>query len=119
MSLYAQCLIEDPRTGTKYIPGDVVPEGIPGLDDLIAGGAVGDAKPERNVRVNSDNRVIREIDEAGIVNRTQHIKRFDGDFTPEEIKDPLVETPLAGVHVNADEHRQQDPSAYETSQGFD
>lgn len=112
MPLYAHAHLEDPRSGVVYKPGDAVPEDLPGVDELVDGGAVDDTKPERNVIADSDGNVILEVDSGGVVNRTQHIKRFDGDFTPEEIKDPDTETPLAGVHKNEAEHRAQDPSPY-------
>lgn len=98
MPLYALVHLEDPRTDTVFKPGAVVPDDLPGIDDLIANGAIGDSPREQTVTVNDDGQVIRRIDEAGVVNRTAHIKRYDGDFTPEEIKDPSVDTPLAGVH---------------------
>lgn len=95
--MYAHVHLEDPRTDRKYLPGDAVPDDLPGIAELIDAGSVGVHEPERRVVTNSANVVVREIDSAGIENRTKHVKRFDGDFTPEQIADPSVETPLIDV----------------------
>lgn len=41
---YAHCLINDPRDGTRYEAGDVVPDDLPGLDELADAGSVQDEK---------------------------------------------------------------------------
>ncbi len=79
MPAYAHVHLEDPRTDRKYAPGEEVPEDLPGLEDLRAHGSVGSGPPERRVVALADGTVIREIDAAGIENRTKHVKRFDGD----------------------------------------
>ncbi len=38
--MYAHSVIEDPRDGTRYQRGDVVPDDIPGLNDLVDCGFV-------------------------------------------------------------------------------
>jgi len=47
---YAHVLIEDPRDGTKYRPGDEVPADLPGFDELVEGGAINKKKydPEKD-----------------------------------------------------------------------
>ncbi len=97
MPLYAHAHIEDPRTDTVIKPGGLVPNDLPGVDDLIASGAVADTQRELNVVLNDAGQVVRRIDEAGVVNRTAHVKRFLGHFTGQQLKDPDVETPLLGV----------------------
>jgi hypothetical protein len=79
MPHYAHVHLEDPRTDRKYAPGDVVPDDLPGLAELQEFASVGSSPPERRVVALSDGTVIREIDSAGIENRTKHVKRFDGD----------------------------------------
>lgn len=74
---FAHVHLEDPRTGVKYTPGQPVPDDLPGLAELQEYGSVGNSQPERNVRVNADGLVIREIDAAGIETRVTHVKRFD------------------------------------------
>lgn len=117
MPLYAHVHLEDPRGSVKYEPGKVVPDDLPGIDELLEHGSVGPSKPERNVITNSDGAVIREIDPEGISNRTNHIKRFNGDFTAKQIKDPKVDTPLAGVHTSEAQHREQEPHVYADEAG--
>lgn len=97
MPHYAHVHLEDPRTDRKYLPGDQIPDDLPGLAELVEHGSAGTSLPERRVVALADGTVIREIDGAGIENRTKHVKVFDGDFTPEEIKDPAVDTPLVTV----------------------
>ncbi len=97
MPAYAHVHLEDPRTDRKYVPGDEIPVDLPGLDDLIEHGSAGSAPPERRVLALADGTVIREIDAAGIENRTKHVKKFDGDFTEEQIRDPAVETPFTAT----------------------
>lgn len=79
MPYYAHVHLEDPRTDRKYGPGDLVPSDLPGIDELIEHGSVGEGQPERRVVALADGTVIREIDAAGIENRTKHVKRYDGD----------------------------------------
>lgn len=79
MPHYAHVHLEDPRTDRKYAPGDVIPDDLPGLDELVEHGSAGTSLPERRIVTNGEGQVIREIDAAGIENRTKHVKRFDGD----------------------------------------
>lgn len=38
--LYAHAVVEDPRDGAKYERGDVVPDDLPGIDELTEHGSV-------------------------------------------------------------------------------
>lgn len=77
MPHYAHVHLEDPRTDRKYAPGDLVPDDLPGLAELVEYGSAGTSLPERRVVALADGTVIREIDSAGIENRTAHVKRYD------------------------------------------
>ena len=46
MRYYAHSLIEDPRDGSRYHPGDELPAGLPGVDELADSGAAGATKPD-------------------------------------------------------------------------
>lgn len=48
--MYAQCKIEDHRDGKIYNPGDVVPDDLPGIEELEEYGSVGDEVPEEPKR---------------------------------------------------------------------
>lgn len=77
MPHYAHVHLEDPRTDRKYQPGDLVPDDLPGLSELVEHGSAGTSRPERRVVALADGTVIRESDAAGIENRTKHVKRYD------------------------------------------
>ena len=46
MRYYAHSLIEDPRDGSRYQPGDELPAGLPGVDELADSAAAGTTKPD-------------------------------------------------------------------------
>lgn len=87
---FAQTVVE--YGDTRWNPGDLVPDALPGIDELRASGAVASQPPTAALR-----------DGSGALIDTKHIKRFDGDFSPEDIADPDTDTPLLGVHVTAAE----------------
>jgi cation:H+ antiporter len=46
MPHYAHVHLEDPRTDRKYAPGDLVPDDLPGLAELVEYGSAGTSLPE-------------------------------------------------------------------------
>lgn len=100
--MYAQTLIED--GDSRYKRGDVVPDSLPGLDDLIAEGTVGPDKPTDTVTIDTDGNIVGDDQ--------PHIARYDGKFTSKQIADPKVETPLLGTHRTGADHRAQEPQVY-------
>lgn len=116
---YAHTTIE--HGGLRYVAGDPLPDHVPGLDALVEQGAAGPTRPEQNVVINTDGIVIRVVDEDGVTTRPAggYVKRYEGDVTPEDIKNPDVDTPLLGVHRNEIEHRAQEPDAYDAGLGED
>lgn len=81
---YAQTLIEH---NGLIRPGQVVPDDLPGLEELVAAGSVSTEPWTRTITVDAQN---REIGAA-------HVEAFAGDFTTEEILDPEVDTPSLGI----------------------
>lgn len=84
MPHYAHTLIE--HGSVKYQPGSVVPDGLPGLDELAAAGSVSTEQFTRQVTVDGQGRVIGDA----------HVEAFAGDFTTDDIADPDVVTPSLG-----------------------
>lgn len=84
MPHYAHTLIE--HGPAKYEAGHVVPDDLPGLDELVAAGSVSTEPFTRQVTVDGQGRVIGEA----------HVEAFAGDFTTEQIADPGTETPALG-----------------------
>ncbi len=84
MPYYAHTLIE--HGSAKYQPGDVVPDDLPGLDELAAAGSVSAEQFTRTVTVDAQNRVIGDA----------HVETFAGDFTGDDIDDPDTTTPSLG-----------------------
>ncbi len=84
MPHYAHIVIE--HGSTKYQPGDVVPDDLPGLDDLAEHGSVSTEQFTRQVTVDAQGRVIGDA----------HVETFAGDFTTDDIADPDTVTPSLG-----------------------
>lgn len=84
MPHYAHTLIE--HAGSKYPAGSVVPDDLPGLDELAAAGSVSTEQFVRTVQVDAQNRVIGDA----------HVEAFAGDFTGQDIDDPETDTPSLG-----------------------
>ena len=101
MPHYAHTLIE--HGSTKYQPGDVVPDDLPGLDELAAHGSVSTEQFTRTVQVDALGRVIGDA----------HVECFAGDFTTDDIADPSVDTPSLGRPGDAEqfEHAARHDSA--------
>ena len=85
MPHYAHTVIE--HGSVKYQPGDVVPDDLPGLDELADAGSVSTEQFTRQVTVDAQGRVIGDA----------HVETFAGDFTTEDILDPTVNTPSLGI----------------------
>lgn len=84
MPYYAHAVIED--GSKKYQPGDLVPDSISGLDELLEHGSVSVEQFTREVTVDAKGRVIGDA----------HVEAFAGDFTGDEIDDPDTPTPSLG-----------------------
>ena len=84
MPHYAHTVVE--HGSTRYQPGDVVPDDLPGIDELAAAGSVSTEQFTRTVQVDAQNRIIGDA----------HVEAFAGDFTGEEIDDPDTPTPSLG-----------------------
>ena len=84
MPYYAHAVIED--GANKYQPGDLVPDSISGLDELLECGSVSVEQFTREVTVDAKGRVIGDA----------HVEVFAGDFTTEDILNPEIETPSLG-----------------------
>lgn len=85
MPYYAHEVVE---VGNKrYDLGDVIPEDLPGLDEILEHGTAVHPEPyTRQVTVDAQGRVQGEA----------HVEAFAGDFTSEQIADPEVDTPSLG-----------------------
>jgi hypothetical protein len=105
MAHYAHTLLE--HNDRRYQPGDVVPDDLPGLEALVAAGSVSTEPFTRQVTVDGAGRVLGD---------GPQVARFNGDFTPEQIIDTEVDTPLLGIHRNATELREQEPDAYDAGE---
>lgn len=81
---YAHAVLE--HGPMKYQPGDVVPDSLPGLEELLERGAVSEQQFTREVTVDGQGRIIGDA----------HVEVFAGDFTTEQIADPAVSTPSLG-----------------------
>ena len=86
MPHYAHVRVE--HGSTLYPPGAVVPDDLPGLDDLIAYGSVSTEPFTRKVVVDAQNRVIDP--------NSARVEAFAGDFTADDIDDPDTDTPSLG-----------------------
>ena len=84
MPHYAHTVVE--HGSTKYQPGDVVPDDLSGLDELIEHGSVSTEQFTRRVTVDGQGRVIGDA----------HVEAFAGDFTTDDIADPTIDTPSLG-----------------------
>ena len=84
MPHYAHTVVE--HGSTRYQPGDVVPDDLPGIDELAAAGSVSTEQFTRTVQVDAQNRIIGDA----------HVEAFAGDFTGEQIDDPDTDTPSLG-----------------------
>ena len=84
MPHYAHAVIE--HGSIKYQRGDLVPDDLPGLDELVEYGSVSSEPYVRTITVDAQGRPIGDA----------HVEAFAGDFTTEQIADPDVDTPSLG-----------------------
>lgn len=84
MPFYAHTVIE--HGSVKFEPGHVVPNDLPGIEELIEHGSVSTEQFTRQVTVDGHGRVIGDA----------HVEAFAGDFTTDDIADPAVDTPSLG-----------------------
>lgn len=84
MPHYAHTVVE--HGSVKYQPGQVVPDDLPGIDELLEHGSVSTEQFTRTVTVDAAGRVVGDA----------HVEAFAGDFTGDDIDDPDTDTPSLG-----------------------